>query len=198
MRNAEKVKAELKELIIKGSRNLVEHYFDLETTGLDPEHDKIITIQIQELVGRTGEPIGEIDILKEWESSEKEIIEKVMPLLTCENPFEFIIVGKNLMFDFMFLDERAKKYGLKGMDLHCIHDRAFIDLKHSLVMINEGVFRGYNKLLKKGKFANVQVPKLYEEKNYEEIVEYIKEEAKIFVDAYQKLRKNMPSLAKHL
>ena len=45
--------------------NLVEHYFDIETTGLEPEHDKIITIQIQKLVGRTGEPIGEIDILKE-------------------------------------------------------------------------------------------------------------------------------------
>ena len=178
--------------------NLVEHYFDIETTGLDPEHDKIITIQIQELVGRTGEPIGEIDILKEWESSEKEIIEKVMPLLTCENPFAFIIVGKNLLFDFMFLNKRAEKYGLKGLDLRCIYSRAFTDLKHILVMINEGNFRGYDKLLKRGKLANVQIPKLYEEKKYQEIINYIKEEAKIFVDAYQKLRKKMPSLAKHL
>jgi len=177
---------------------LVEHYFDLETTGLDPEHDKIITIQIQELVGRTGEPIGEIDILKEWESSEKEMIEKAMSLLTCENPFEFIIVGKNLLFDFMFLDKRAEKYGLKGLDLRCIYSRAFTDLKHVLVMINEGNFRGYDKLLKKGKIANVQIPQLYKQGDYEEIIKYIKEEAKIFVDAYQKLRKNMPSLAKHL
>lgn len=176
--------------------SLVEHYFDIETTGLNPEQDKIITIQIQKLVGRTGEPIGEIDILKEWGSSEKEIIEKVMPLLTCENPFDFIIVGKNLLFDFMFLSKRAEKYGLKGLDLHCVYDRAFIDLKHVLVMINEGNFRGYDKLLKKGKLANVQVPELYKQERYEEIIKYIKEEAKIFVDIYQKLRKKMPSLIK--
>jgi len=56
---------------------LVEHYFDIETTGLDPERDKVITIQTQRLVGRTGEPIDEVNILKEWESSEKEIIYKL-------------------------------------------------------------------------------------------------------------------------
>lgn len=177
---------------------LVEHYFDIETTGLNPEHNKIITIQIQKLVGRTGEPIGEIDILKEWESSEKEIIEKVMPLLTCENPFDFIIIGKNLLFDFMFLSKRAEKYGLKCLDLRCIYDRGFTDLKHVLVMINEGNFRGYDKLLKKGKITNEQICQLYEQEEYEEIIKYIQEEAKIFADAYQRLRKEMPSLAKHL
>jgi DNA polymerase elongation subunit (family B) len=170
----------------------------METTGLNPEHNKIITIQIQELVGRTGEPIGEIDILKEWESSEKEIIEKVMPLLTCENPFDFIIIGKNLLFDFMFLSKRAEKYGLKGLDLRCVYDRAFTDLKHVLVMINEGNFRGYDKLLKKGKITNEQICQLYEQEKYAEIIKYIQEEAKIFADAYQRLRKEMPSLAKHL
>lgn len=170
----------------------------METTGLDPEKDKIITIQTQRLVGRTGEPIDEIEILKEWESSEKEIIGKVMPLLTCENPFNFIIVGKNLLFDFVFLSERAKKHGLKGLDLRCVYDRVFTDLKHALVMINEGNFRGYDKILKKGKFSNAKIPQLYREGKYEEIINYITEEAKIFIDAYQKLRKKMPSLAKYL
>jgi len=177
---------------------LVEHYFDMETTGLAPEKDKIITIQIQRLVGRTGEPIDEIEIFKEWESSEKGIIKKVLPLLTCENPFSFIIVGKNLLFDFMFLKERAKKYGLRGLDLRCVYNRAFTDLKHVLVMINEGNFRGYNKILKETKITNEQIRELYEEEEYEEIIEYIKEEAKIFTDAYRKLRKKMPPLAKHL
>jgi len=178
---------------------LVEHYFDIETTGLDPERDKIITIQTQRLVGRTGEPIDEVNILKEWESSEKEIIKKMMPLLTCENPFDFIIVGKNLLLDFMFLNERAKKYGLKGLDMRCFYSRASLDLKPILVMINDGNFKGYDKVLdKKGKLANVIVPKLYEEKKYGEIVKYIKEEAKTFTDAYQKLKKDMPSLAKLL
>ena len=178
--------------------SLVEHYFDIETTGLNPEYDKIITIQTQRLVGRTGEPIDELNILKEWESSEKEIIKKMMPLLTCENPFHFIMVGKNLLFDFMFLSKRAEKHGLKGLNLHCVYDRAFTDLKHILVMINEGNFRGYDKLLKKGKIANVHVPQLYKQERYDEIIEYIEEEAKIFINAYQKLRKKMPSLVKLL
>ena len=178
---------------------MVEHYFDIETTGLDPERDKIITIQTQRLVGRTGEPIDEVNILKEWESSEKEIIKKMMPLLTCENPFDFIIVGKNLLFDFMFLNKRAEKYGLKGLDMRCFYNRASLDLKPILVMINDGNFKGYDKVLdKKGKLANVIVPKLYKEKKYREIVKYIKEEAKTFTDAYQKLKKDMPSLAKLL
>lgn len=99
--------------------HLVEHYFDIETTGLNPEHDKVITVQIQKMDGRTGELIGEIEIQKEWESSERELLEKAIPLLTCENPFDFLMIGKNLLFDFMFLSKRAEKYGLKNMDLHC-------------------------------------------------------------------------------
>jgi DNA polymerase III epsilon subunit-like protein len=177
---------------------LVENYFDIETTGLDPKHDKIITVQIQKLEGRTTEPIGEMEILKEWESSEKEILQKIMPLLTCENPFDFIIVGRNLPFDFMFVSERAKKYRLKAMDLSCLRDRAFIDLKHVLVLINEGTFRYYDRLLKKGKHLNVNIPELYRQKKYKEITRYVKEESEIFIEAYRKLKKEMPSLAKYL
>jgi hypothetical protein len=177
---------------------LVEHYFDIETTGLNPEHDKVITVQIQKMNGWTGELIGEIEIRKEWESSERDLLENVMPLLTCENPFDFLMIGKNLLFDFMFLSKRAEKYGLRSMDLTCLHDRAFLDLKHVLVMVNEGNFKGYDKLLKKGKHINKQIPELYMQKKYDEISEYIKEEAKIFIEAYQKLKKEMPLLAKHL
>jgi DNA polymerase elongation subunit (family B) len=178
--------------------HLVEHYFDIETTGLNPEHDKVITVQIQKMDGWTGELIGEIEIQKEWESSERELLEKAIPLLTCENPFDFLMIGKNLLFDFMFLSKRAEKYGLRSMDLHCLHNRAFLDLKHVLVMINEGGFRGYDKLLKKGKHVNEQIPELYMQRKYDEIAEYIKEEAKTFIEAYRKLKKEMPLLARHL
>jgi len=178
--------------------HLVEHYFDIETTGLNPEHDKVITVQIQKMDGRTGELIGEIEIQKEWEFSERELLEKAIPLLTCENPFDFLMIGKNLLFDFMFLSKRAEKYGLKNMDLHCLHNRAFLDLKHVLIMVNEGSFRGYDKLLRKGKRVNEQIPELYMQRKYDEIVEYIKEEAKTFIEAYRKLKKEMPPLAKHL
>ena len=52
------------------------YYFDIETTGLDPKKDKIITIQYQELDRFTGKAIGKLVILKEWESSEREILQK--------------------------------------------------------------------------------------------------------------------------
>ena len=34
------------------------YYLDIETTGLDELHDKIITIQYMELERNTGKPIG--------------------------------------------------------------------------------------------------------------------------------------------
>ena len=178
--------------------HLVEHYFDIETTGLNPEYDKVLTVQVQQMTGRTGELIGEMEILKEWELSEKQLLERTIPRLTCGRPFDFIIIGKNLSFDFMFLSKRAERHRLKGMDLKCVHNRAFLDLKHVLVMINEGNFKGYDKLLKKARQVNEQIPELYRQGKYDEITQYIKEEAGIFIEAYQKLRKEMPSLARHL
>ena len=53
-------------------------YLDIETTGLDPNVDEIITIQFQELGRNSGEAIGPLVILKSWESSEKEIIQRFL------------------------------------------------------------------------------------------------------------------------
>ena len=41
------------------------YYLDIETTGLDPLHSKIITIQYMELERNTGKPVGPLKILKE-------------------------------------------------------------------------------------------------------------------------------------
>lgn len=177
---------------------LVEYYFDIETTGLDPQRNKVITIQTQRLVGRTGKPIDKMEILKEWESSEKEIIKDIIPKLTSKNPFDFIIVGKDLLFDFMFLSKRAEKYDMNGIDLLCVNNRVFTDIKHVLVLMNKGNFRGYDKLLNRGKIVNVQIPRLYKLKRYDEIIEYIKTKAMVFVNAYQRLREEMPSLVRLL
>jgi len=86
----------------------------METTGLDPSKDKIITIQFQELNGFTGEPIGDLKILKEWESTEKEILTEFLPNLKKEYKFDFIMIGNNLIFDFMFLTYRARKHGARA------------------------------------------------------------------------------------
>jgi len=181
--------------------NLAEYYFDMETTGLNPQKDKIITIQWQELDRYTGEPIGELQILKEWESSEKEILKEFLPNIMCERPFDFVFVGNNLLFDFSFLNTRFDRYGLAKLDLHYWYERPFVDIKPILVVINEGKFVGYNKLLKKDNALaemNKQIPQFYKEEKYLEIIKYIEGETKVFIKAYQVLKKELPSLAKHL
>ncbi len=60
---------------------MAQHYLDIETTGLDPEIDQIITIQYQELDRNTGEAVGELTILKAWESSEKEYCRDLSQIL---------------------------------------------------------------------------------------------------------------------
>ena len=80
-RKCGKVIAEPKELIRTQNevRNLAEYYFDTETTGFDFDKDEIITIQWQEVDRFTGEPIGELRILKSWESSEKKNLREFCP-----------------------------------------------------------------------------------------------------------------------
>ncbi|MCX5718546.1 MAG: hypothetical protein NT055_01035 [Nitrospirae bacterium] len=66
--------------------NMPEYYFDVETnaTGEKPdiENDEILTIQYQRVSTKTGKPEGQLQILKSWESSEKEIYGKDVPLKT--------------------------------------------------------------------------------------------------------------------
>jgi len=184
---------------------LTQYYFDTETTGTDPTEHKIITIQWQELDERTGEPIDELQILKEWESSEKKILKEFLPKIQCNYPWDFIIVGKNLLFDFNFLEHRIKKYGLAGKDgckefnLAHVYSRVFIDLKHPLILMNNVQFPEWDRVLDKdGSLAKVCVPDLYKAKKYTEIIKYIKKETKITLAGFKMLREQMPLLRRHL
>lgn len=174
---------------------MAEYYFDLETTGLEPNKDKIITIQWQRLNGFTGEPFEKLNILKEWESSEKDILLAFLPKIRCENPFNFIIIGKNLLFDFQFLNKRSKNYGFQGFDLEYCYTRAFLDLKPILVLMNKGNFKGYDRILDvTGELDLVDVPQLYKQKKYEEIIHYIKKETDVLVKALQVFKRELPNL----
>lgn len=177
---------------------MVEFYFDIETTGKDPAKDRIITIQWQKLDRSTWAPVGDLKILKEWGNSEKGILEEFLPLAHCDYPWDFVFVGMNLMFDFHFLNERAKVYGLRGLDLSYCYDHPFLDLKHVLVFINNGRFTGYSQVLKGRKCLDrIDVPKLYRERRFQEILDYIKNEAELFGKALVILRREMPSLQEY-
>tara|TARA_Y100000310_G_scaffold65417_1_gene60901 strand:- start:2335 stop:2883 length:549 start_codon:yes stop_codon:yes gene_type:complete len=173
---------------------MVNFYFDIETTGLDPKKDKILTIQFQELDRNTGEPIGELIILKEWESSEKEIINKFLfdTKILDNYPFSFIPVGYNLNFENSFLKERTKINGLPSID---ILNNPFIDLRVIGILMNKGEFKGsgLDKLTEK-KSEGSNIPTLYNNHEYEKIIEYIKEEASEFLRLNVWLYKKLPLL----
>ena len=170
---------------------MTEYYFDIETTGWDPAVDKIITIQWQQL--SYGKGVGPLYILKEWESSEKEILEDFLPKIHCENYWDYIFVGDNLLFDFNFMNERLNRYGLEGMDLRHCTERPFINLKYTLVLMNDGQFRGYTDILNQNAtITNTEIPGLYENEEYNKIVEYIVEEAEAFTEFFSKLKKKLP------
>ena len=175
-----------------------EYYFDTETTGFNFETDEIITIQWQRLSGFTGETLGELNILKRWESSEKEIIKTFLPNLRCK-PFDFIFVGKNLLFDFCLLNQRMKHYGLGEFDLRCLYERVSLDIKPILVIMNNGSFKDYDKVIPKtNPVTNDRISQLFLDEEYSEIIQYITDETKDFIKAYRIFKKEMPSLKKYL
>jgi len=173
---------------------LAEYYFDIETTGLDPKKDRIITIQWQPLDRLTGEPTCDLIILKEWESSEGSIVGEFLPHLNRQNAFDFVPVGENLFFDFSFLGQKASEYGLGDTGLQYFCDRPHIDIRPIEVMINRG-FKGYDRVVDaEGELAKADIPRLYEKKRFDEIICYVRREAQVFVKAYVILKREMPLL----
>lgn len=167
-------------------------YFDIETTGLNSKIDQIITIQYQELHRNTGEAIGNLIILKAWESSEKNILEKFIndSRIADPYPFTFIPSGYNLRFEHDFLKDRTKHHGLDELDI--LH-KPFIDLHPLGILMNKGEFKGsgLDKLTDKPMDGS-RIPKWYEQKEYDKIVKYIEDETKAFIKFNAWLYKEMP------
>jgi hypothetical protein len=177
---------------------MVEYYFDMETTGFNFDKDEIISIQFQKLNGYTGEPIDKLEILKRWESSEKDIIEAFLPNLRCW-PWNFIFIGKNLLFDFCMLKHRMKHHNLGEIDLRYLYERVSLDLKPLLVIMNNGNFKGFDKIIPKtNPITNDQIPVLYRDKEFPKIIQYIIDEANDFTKAYQIFKRELPMLKKRL
>jgi len=169
-------------------------YLDIETTGLDPKKDKIITIQYQELERNTGEAKGELIILKEWESSERDILHRFLSEsgIMDEYDFSFIPIGYNLNFEHNFLKERTVANGLPSVD---ILDIPFIDLRAIGILMNKGEFLGSGLDKLTGKTGSGrQIPVWYSEKEYDKIIEYIKMETMEFVKFNVWLYKKLPGL----
>ena len=168
------------------------YYLDIETTGLDELHSKIITIQYMELERNTAKPVGPLKILKEWESDEKTILKRFIEDFMPENQWAFIPIGFNLQFEHGFFWQRCISNCLKPVD---IFNGPFLDLKTVAVLMNKGEFKGaslHNMTNKPHGGGNI--PQLYDEKKYEEIESYIKTEADEFSNFCVRLYEKMPPL----
>ena len=171
------------------------YYLDIETTGLDEVQNKIITIQYAELECGTGNLLGELTILKEWELGEKEMLRRFIEEspITNHYSFDFIPVGYNLGFEHKFLLAKSSKYD----DLFpiTILDRPCIDLRTIGVLMNKGEFKdsGLDKLTGKS-HSGTPVVHWYDVKKYDEIENYIKNETEAFVKWYKWLHQELPQL----
>ena len=162
------------------------YYFDIETTGLEPTIDSVITIQYQELERYTGKPIGDLRILKSWESSEQDILEGFVRAtrIDLQEAFRFIPVGYNLGFENKFLYHRL---GINIIDL------PHIDLHHTAILMNRGEFRGSGLDRMSGKpHSGSPIPGWHSTGQYHAIVEYVEREAAAFCDFYMWLLKCLP------
>lgn len=174
---------------------MANYYLDIETTGLNPETCKIITIQFQKLNEFGNDIKGELIILKAWESSEKEILEKFIRMSgILESKWNFIPHGYNLRFEHNFLKEKTKFYGLPEINLL---EGPFVDLHSVGIMMNNGQFKGsgLGDMTEKVR-DGLDVLEMWTFDAYDKIEKYIRKEASEYIRFYVWLKKRMPELLK--
>ncbi len=176
---------------------MAEYYLDLEVYSKgrrpDPSRDKIITIQFQPIDLKTGKPRGELEVLKEWESGEEEIIRQFFGRFFSRGVgWSFVPVGYNLNFEFEFLLHKFNRYcGTSWTSLDFHYNIPHIDLKPLVILLNGGEFRGsalHNFTSKKT--GGWVVPQYYENREFGKIEEYVSMEAQAFLEFLQKVMAN--------
>lgn len=169
------------------------YYFKIETTGLNPDSNKIIAIAFQKINQVTARPAGPLVVLKEWESSEREIIQRFSYELQLmrENDFQFVPVGYNLGFDRKFLRQRCMLHEIPVIDLF---QRPFVDLRPVGIIANRGKFKGSGLESVTGKQGEGNmVPSYYYGKDYNKIISHIEETNKEFLRFAQWVYEKLPS-----
>ena len=179
------------------------YYVDIEIyrigERINPKIDKIITIQFQKIDIMTGKPDGDLIILKEWESSEEEIVRDFYNRFYSNesNIWNFIPLRFGLHFEFEFLIAKFENLlGKKFTSRDIYYSRPYLDLKPIIVLINDGNFRGARLDSFTDKLGDGSVIKTYyENKQFDEIEKYIKNETDAFLkQIFQKVISNIHCL----
>ena len=179
----------------------MDYYFDIETIsrGERPQlTDPVLTIQYQLLYSDTGKPKGDLVILKSWDSSEKDILTRFYDVFipnpkSKEETFSFVAVGAHLNFDLAVISKAWQRYGFDVSLEQVFYNHPYIDLKSTLVMMNNGNFTNA-KLAKFGTkpaLLSKQILTWYDNQSYADIEQYITDEAQAFIEFYMRLKKNM-------
>jgi hypothetical protein len=178
------------------------YYLDIEAYCPGPrpdiENDKIITIQYQKIDLGTGKPLGDLMILREWESSEEEIVTEFYRRFVKgrRSAWDFIPVGCNLNFELEFLTSKFKKYlGKEFSSRDVYYHNPRLDVQPFLILMNKGEFRGASLDRFTSKVQNgACIKDYYEKKEYDRIDEYIIQETAAFIEFLQKLDANIGKL----
>lgn len=168
--------------------------YDIETAGIDPLTDKLITIQYRRE--------GRNHIFKLWEyPSEKDLIEgfldewKNIPRHLLRGGDYFVSFNFRLDGPFLFTrcllnDLVGIPYWRKHLWSFLIHGPAFVDvdqlLGDKLTSLEEWRRRFR---LKPGSFKNSQIPHLYKQRRFEDIEEYVNDELEALEQLYHALCK---------
>lgn len=176
-----------------------DYYFDIETNSKTPKpdykSDEILTIQFQQIDSRTGAKEGELTILKSWESSERDILERFYSTFSPGDLWRFVPIGCNLSFDFFSLLYRWRGIGIEVQPKVLFSEHPYIDIKSILVIFNGGSFKGANLEKFVGKqYSGLKVSEWYAEKDYASVQEYIEDEAERFINLYQFLIQRLPNI----
>ena len=161
------------------------YYFNVETTGDDPQQDRIVTVQYQ-LLADDLSALGDFQVIAEWEWGEEQVIQVALDKGVLEPTWDFVPVGNRLRFDLTFLIERATKWKLIEWDLAKLKyfwfTKPTIDLAPILVMLNRGSFVGSGLHVFSEKESGARVPRMYRQGRYSEIIEYVTRERDAAVD----------------
>lgn len=162
---------------------------DVETTGLNPYVDRLVTIQVKR---------GEwVQVWKAWELPELALIDCFLAFLR-QVPKQEVLVGfNNLKFDVPFLVARLKQlrrmdaatwslvYGMKWLDLYQFLGDNYQSMQLWLDRLG---------LQRTSGIRGKDVPRLFRAGRYEEIVRYAVEELTLCEHLVERLFEEFPSL----
>ena len=173
------------------------YYFDMETTGDDPQQDRIVTVQYQPLADDLA-AVGSLQVIAEWEWGERQVIQMVLEKGILEPTWDFVPVGNRLRFDLTFLVERATKWKLIQWDLAKLKyywfTKPYLDLAPILVMLNHGAFTGSSLHIFADKESGARVPKMYRQGRHSEIIDYVTRERDAALDLLRESREVLGAL----